>query len=176
MKRSEIPAFAAAVLAAGAAAASETVTYTYDPLGRLIAVQHMGAVNDGRADSLCYDPAGNRALYKSSAAGALADCATAPAPPANQPPVAAPDFLTAPKCQQRTVDVIANDSDPEGDAPLTLASVTSDWARLGAGGVVLITTPDTNGNYPIAYTVTDSLGASAGGILTLTVTGGQQCA
>ena len=174
MKRGDMLALAAVALAAGAAAANETVTYRYDALGRLVAVQHSGTANNGRANSLCYDPAGNRSVYRSSAAGALADCAMAPAPPTNQPPVAAPDFLTAPKCQQRTMNVIANDSDPEGDDPLVLVAVTADWASV-QNNVVTMTTPDANGSYTIAYTVANSLGASAQGTLTVTVTGTQQC-
>lgn len=56
------------------ATASETRTYTYDALGRLVAVQSAGTINDGDANSLCYDPAGNRTLYKSSSSGAIAAC------------------------------------------------------------------------------------------------------
>lgn len=41
-------------------AASETITYTYDALGRLTAVHSSGDVNDGQAASTTYDAAGNR--------------------------------------------------------------------------------------------------------------------
>ncbi len=179
MKRSRRAALAAAALAvaapAAAAEASETVTYRYDALGRLVAAQHSGTVNNGRADSLCYDPAGNRTQYRSSGAGSLADCNAAPPPPPNQPPVANPNSLSAPKCVARSVNVIANDTDPEGNYPLVLTAVDQSWAFVENSTTVGMTTPDTNGNYVITYTVADALGATANGTLTLTVTGSQQC-
>ncbi len=156
--------------------ASETVTYTYDALGRLVSASSAGTVNNGLANSLCYDAAGNRTQYRSSAAGSLADCtAPPPPPPGNQPPVANPDSLSAPKCVARSVNVIANDTDPDGHIPLTLTAVNQPWAFVESSTTVGMTTPDTNGSYVITYTVADTLGATANGILTVTVTGSQQC-
>lgn len=43
--------------------ASETVTYTYDALGRLVATSHSGGVNNGLQTGVSYDPAGNRSNY-----------------------------------------------------------------------------------------------------------------
>ena len=178
---------ACATALAGRAAAAEGKTYTYDALGRLVAVQHSGAATNGRADSLCYDPAGNRLRYASSGAGSLANCAAAPPPsplpgspppppPAgNQPPVANLDTLTAPKCVQRTVNVIQNDTDPEGNVPLTLTGVSGD-AWVASSTSVGLVTPDTNGTYSFQYTVADSLGATSTGTLVVTVSGTQQCA
>jgi len=45
---------------AGAAQAAETVTYSYDALGRLIMVSHAGTVNNGQQTSYTYDSADNR--------------------------------------------------------------------------------------------------------------------
>jgi hypothetical protein len=45
---------------AGAAQAAETVTYSYDALGRLISVSHAGTVNNGQQTSYTYDSADNR--------------------------------------------------------------------------------------------------------------------
>ena len=169
------------VAAGSPARASETVTYNYDALGRLVAAQHVGSVNNGQAQSLCYDAAGNRTQYRSSAAGTLADCSAPPPspppspPPGNQPPVANANSLSAPKCVQRTINVTANDTDPEGNYPLVLTAVDQPWAWVQSSTTVGMTTPDTNGNYVITYTVADSLGASANGTLTVTVTGSQQC-
>jgi hypothetical protein len=62
---------AGAVLAApAAAAASDTVSYSYDALGRLVAIATVGGPNDSMAVSTGYDPAGNRASYGVSGAGA----------------------------------------------------------------------------------------------------------
>lgn len=43
--------------------ASETVTYSYDALGRLVASSTSGGPNDGVATSTQFDPAGNRTNY-----------------------------------------------------------------------------------------------------------------
>jgi YD repeat-containing protein len=61
---------------ATAAQASETTTYTFDALGRIVAVNSTGTVNNGIATSLGYDPAGNRAA--STVAGARG---SSPPPP-----------------------------------------------------------------------------------------------
>ena len=50
----------AAVLVASSAAASETITYTYDARGRLVQVAHAGTVNSGVTTSYTYDKAHNR--------------------------------------------------------------------------------------------------------------------
>lgn len=65
---------------AGRALATETQTYIYDELGRLIAVTHSGTINNGLKASYCHDPASNRTKYKSDAAGASATCEAGPPP------------------------------------------------------------------------------------------------
>jgi hypothetical protein len=54
--------FAFMVLAsvAAPAVASETITYTYDALGRLTKVARTGTVNSGANACYTYDPANNR--------------------------------------------------------------------------------------------------------------------
>jgi YD repeat-containing protein len=64
MRRNGYSRWACSVLAlASAADAGETVSYSYDALGRLTAATSSGTVNDGVATSLAYDPAGNRSAY-----------------------------------------------------------------------------------------------------------------
>ena len=48
------------VLLGAAAYASETITYTYDARGRLIAVTHSGTVNNNLVSNYTYDKADNR--------------------------------------------------------------------------------------------------------------------
>ena len=50
------------ILLAAAAYAAETVTYTYDARGRLIAVNHSGTVNNNLVTNYSYDKADNRTL------------------------------------------------------------------------------------------------------------------
>lgn len=72
-----------ALLAAGASA--ETVTYSYDELGRLKASSTSGGSNNGNNTVICYDKAGNRVHYVSAVA-AGANCTPTPAPaPAPRP-------------------------------------------------------------------------------------------
>jgi RHS Repeat len=71
MRRAEKWLLVGAVLAApAAAAAGETVTYSYDALGRLTDVAVEGGANAGSAAATRYDPAGNRTSYGVSGAGA----------------------------------------------------------------------------------------------------------
>jgi hypothetical protein len=47
-----------------AASAAETMRYTYDALGRLTSVTHVGGDNDGMVINFSYDAAGNRTQYQ----------------------------------------------------------------------------------------------------------------
>jgi hypothetical protein len=60
---------ASAAALASAAVASETVTYSYDALGRLTATSSSGTVNNGATSSIGYDPAGNRSVFAMSVSG-----------------------------------------------------------------------------------------------------------
>ena len=61
-------AILAAGLATGLAAASETVTYTYDAQGRLVRVEHTDGPNDGVKREYEYDDADNRTGKKTTGA------------------------------------------------------------------------------------------------------------
>lgn len=54
--------------------ASETKTYTYDALGRLVLVKSTDDVNNNQAYSYCYDKAGNRIRYVANQTGTPANC------------------------------------------------------------------------------------------------------
>jgi uncharacterized protein involved in exopolysaccharide biosynthesis len=59
----------AAVLgAAGAAIATETITYTYDAKGRLVKVVHSGTVNNNVQVEYTHDKADNRTNVKTTGA------------------------------------------------------------------------------------------------------------
>ncbi|GLK52031.1 MAG: hypothetical protein CMF76_10065 [Maricaulis sp.] len=61
-------ALGALVLPLGAAAAQETVTYTYDAQGRVVEVQHSGGPNHGVKREYEYDDADNRTRKKTTGA------------------------------------------------------------------------------------------------------------
>jgi hypothetical protein len=58
--------------------ASETITYTYDALGRLVVAKSTGTVNNNQTHSICYDAAGNRILYDSNTTGTPPACVSSP--------------------------------------------------------------------------------------------------
>lgn len=154
---------------AAAAQAGETTTYRYDPLGRLVETSSTGTVNNGVATSVGYDPAGNRSSYAVTGAGG----GSSPPPPGNQPPVAVANSGSMPKCTSKSFAVLANDYDPDGNIPLSLASVSYGGALGSAsvsGGDVYLEAYGSTGTAVVTYTVADSLGATANGTLTITIT------
>lgn len=66
----------ASVLITTPGMASETITYTYDALARLVKTQSSGTINNNQTHSICYDKAGNRITYQSSSTGVPAACVT----------------------------------------------------------------------------------------------------
>lgn len=57
------------LIAAWPAIASETTTYTYDALGRLVQVSNAGGPRNGATNATRYDPAGNRGASSMSEMG-----------------------------------------------------------------------------------------------------------
>lgn len=77
-------------------------------------------------------------------------------------------------CMSTRIDVIANDTDPEGNIPLMLMSITQGTkGSATALRSVYYTAGSQTGIDVLTYTVRDSLGASSTGTLTVTVTPGQ---
>ncbi len=266
--------------ACGLASASETTTYSYDALGRLITTAKTGGPRNGKSNNVAYDPAGNRsgtgvgqtappvidaaqfsvagpssltegspAVFTITKTGSAANplsisyatvsgsavspadftsgsgvltfrawetvqtvsvptisdtstegseqftlqlsapsagasigtatgTATIAANTYNQPPVPGADALVAPICDSGTVNVVANDTDPEGHLPLTVVSVTS--SNLGTASVqgttsVTFNSFGTPGGATLNYTVRDSLGATSIGVINLSVPNGPGC-
>ena len=181
-----------AIACASALGAAETVGYRYDALGRLVRVERSGGPQSGVAASYSYDCAGNR-LQVAAGAGAPPappppPCPAAPLPPpppppspppppppANQPPVANPDTAPSiPRCQSTSLDVLANDSDPDGPPPLTVTGLAggAGLALSLDGNIVLIGSLGPTGLKTFTYTVADGLGATATGNVEITVTPG----
>jgi YD repeat-containing protein len=155
--------------------AAETVTYSYDAQGRLVQSVISGTVNNGQTSTTTFDAANNRTNYSVSVSGST------PPPPSNQPPVTVADSLSnIPKCVIRSKNVTANDSDPEGNVPLTVISVVSSNPSLGSASVANASTVQyesgiSGGSDTVTYTVQDSLGAMSTGTLTVTVVNNGTC-
>jgi hypothetical protein len=163
-----------ALAVAGESAASETKTYGYDVLGRLVSVGVSGGASNGVSVSTAFDPAGNRTNY------AVATPTPSPTPtptptPTNSPPVANPDNAgSMGKCTAKTVNVTANDTDPNGDALTVIsASATGDMAAsVISASSVQIDSGTTAGAKTISYTISDGHGGSASSTISVTVSGG----
>jgi YD repeat-containing protein len=162
---------AGALALGGTGAASETTSYSYDALGRLVAVATAGGPNDGLAVATAYDPAGNRSSY-SVGGGTPPPPPPPPPPPGNQPPTPAADSGSQERCTTAVYDVAANDTDPDGDYPLTVVSVTGAGFSVASASSVQFVSGSTTGAKVGTYTVQDSRGATATATLTVNVSGG----
>lgn len=175
-----------AIAAPFKAQAVETVTYTYDAQGRLVQSVISGTVNNGQTSSTTFDAANNRTNYSVSVASAPPPSPPPPSPPPpspppppppNLPPVTVADTLTVPRCQIRSKDVTANDSDPEGNTPLALLSAYNANPSLGYASVASASSVSyeaygtASGTDIVTYTVRDSLGATSTGTLTVSFSG-----
>jgi hypothetical protein len=183
---------AAAVLSAvGAWAQSETKTYQYDQLGRLVSTQVNGGLGNSDTRTVCYDAMGNRVNFKTRNDGSMPGC-TAPSPapsptptppsptptptptptPSNNPPIANEDSVGGGCGTTTYYDLLLNDTDPEGNYPLVLLSITRTSGQSSA--TLFSTTIVKIDHYGFGqdfstfnYVVRDSLGATSTGQLTV---------
>ena len=104
-------------------------------------------------------------------ASARVRVAVTPIPALNQNPVAVPDTVLTRPDRMVTVNVLANDLDPDGD-PLTLEEGSLETAtpeldpQVRSTTTVQVHTPSQAGTYLVSYTVSDGRGGSARGTLT----------
>jgi hypothetical protein len=73
-------ALLATILIATPAIGSETITYQYDALGRLVQVTRTGTVNNGASANYTYDPANNRTNVTTTAPTGGGGMAQSPPP------------------------------------------------------------------------------------------------
>jgi uncharacterized delta-60 repeat protein len=93
--------------------------------------------------------------------------------PPNAPPNAVDDLATTAEDLAVTVNVVANDTDPDGD-PLTVSVVTpaahGTTAVSGAGSVTYTPDPNYQGSDAFTYTVDDGKGGTDTATVTVTIT------
>jgi YD repeat-containing protein len=163
------------LLLEGPGQTSDSVVYTYDALGRLVAVSTTGSVNNGLSVATSYDAAGNRTNYTVSSAPPPPAPPPPPPPPGNQPPVAITDTGGMSRCAPAQFAVLSNDYDPDGNTPLALAGVSGGGTKGTpsiSGTSILFTPNGINGTASVSYTMRDALGATASATLTITITNG----
>jgi len=162
------------VLTAGVScitSAAETRTFAYDALGRLMATSSSGSVNNGIANTIAYDPAGNRTSYAITGAAGSAQLTQ----PSYLSPVANPHALTAAKCVESLGSVVANDTYRNGRYPLSLTALDEPSASTDSSTTFGMTLPEAGGAYSIAYTVSDALGDTGNANLAVTATETLHC-
>lgn len=97
----------------------------------------------------------------------------APAPPPNTPPKTVEDTLVTPEDTPGNVNVLANDSDVDGDTVTVTAAANGARGTVtcaAAGTCTYSPSKDYNGTDSFTYTVTDSRGATATGTAKVTIT------
>lgn len=105
--------------------------------------------------------------------GAATDSATVSVTiaPGNHPPLTNTDSASTSEARPVTINVLANDTDPDGDA-LTLSSVTPPahgTASVDGGNVVYSPAPTYSGPDSFTYNVTDGQGGTATGTVNVSV-------
>ncbi len=175
------------------AQSSEAVTYVYDALGRLVQTSHTGTANTGVNSSYSYDAADNRTNVNVSGApespgggdpggggpgGGDPGGGNPGGGGTNQPPIANNDNGgTVGVCSFISVNVVANDTDPEGHYPLSLVSIQSvspssrGEANVESSTNIGFNSYGSGGSVQVVYVVQDSQGATSTGTLSLTVSG-----
>ncbi len=99
----------------------------------------------------------------------------------NNPPTAGNDSTSLRICQEKIINLTGNDTDPEGNYPLTITSVDPSYlvyiSIVSASSVEIYASQVTGGD-TVSYTVQDSLGASSTGLISIGVFARQneQCA
>ena len=165
--------------------AAETVAYSYDARGRLIKVIRSGSAqsNSNVTTDYTHDKANNRKQFVTinspNSPGTPPPPPSPPPPPppsSNQPPVANPDNAGSMQvCKTKNVVVTANDTDPEGNLPLSVIAASGNGAMEASvvnGTTIQLISSSVTGSQSANYTVRDSLGASSTGTVTVNVSGG----
>jgi YD repeat-containing protein len=139
---------------ASSVASRETVTYGYDPIGRVISVTR----SDGNVITYSYDTAGNRTQVG-----------------VGGPPTANADAVSTPKNVTLTFNPRTNDTDPNGDT-LTITAVgtpSHGAATIVSAGAEIQYVPTTNyaGPDSFSYTISDGNGNIASATISVVVQG-----
>ncbi|WP_066826525.1 Calx-beta domain-containing protein [Sphingomonas mali] len=152
-------------------ATSGTLTFAPGDTAKTITVP---TTDDSTAESIetvlvnLSSPSGGATITTAQGSGAINDN-----DPTNLPPVAAADSTSFNCSVEKAVNLVANDSDPDNNTPLSLVSITSlspSWAWGSVTSSTSVTVgASAAGTFDYSYVVQDSLGATASGTLTITV-------
>jgi VCBS repeat-containing protein len=90
----------------------------------------------------------------------------------NNPPAAVDDSATTPQNTAVTIDVLSNDSDPDGDTPTVYSATHGTHGSVVNNGSSVTYTPDSGftGTDSFTYTISDGKGGTDTATVTVTVT------
>lgn len=160
------------------AATSGTLTFRHWETIRFIDIP---VLDDGLAEGTeafsvaLSSPSSGSSLGTSSANVIIA--ASSGAGGSNNPPVANPNSMSVGICLTNSVNVTANDSDPDGDG-LTVTNVTASGlgdVYIASASTIGISAYGTPGTTSVTYTISDGRGGTAQSTVAITVTNGSGC-
>lgn len=144
---------------AGAANAQETVTYSYDALGRLVATSVSGGPNSGMSTATGFDASGNRTSYTATNSSG---------------PISVADYVSATAlqaCSGISLYPLANDYDPSG-FPLQIVAFSSNDLQIDGDRVYYSPFPWSEpGIYTATYTIRNSNNQTSDSTITIEITG-----
>jgi YD repeat-containing protein len=149
--------------AAGTVNASDYEQYGYDGAGNRVTLRK----RDGSTLTFTYD-ALNRMTSKLANGGSGGGGT-------NNPPVANADTASTTACGTVSVNVVANDTDPDGNYPLHVAGIVSSTrgsVDSFSSTTITFTGAVSSGTGVVQYLVADSLGATSTGTASITISGG----
>ena len=173
----------AASTAAGAAVTIDVLANDSDPDGDALSVTAVTAPSGGIAtvsgNAVVYVPAAGFSgtdrfgytIGDGRGGTASAFVTVVGAPPPNRPPVAVDDAASTAAGAAVTIDVLANDSDPDGDA-LSVTAVTAPaggTATVSGNAVVYVPAAGFSGTDRFSYTIDDGRGGTASALVTVVV-------
>lgn len=163
------------------AAASGTVTFRSWETVRTVAIPLLVDANTEPAESFSLvlsSPSSGASIGTASASATInASTDGGPVSGPNNPPVTQPNAVSVGVCKTTSVNVVANDSDPDGDTVRLVSVGSSSIAELFvlSTTTISVTGYGTPGSRTTSYTVTDGRGGTATGSLTVTVVNGNGC-
>jgi hypothetical protein len=156
-------------------ARSGTLTFGPAESTKTVSVPTTDDVLDENSETLSLDLAdasGGAAIADTQGIGTISDNDDPPPPGSNQPPVTVTDSLSLGRCSTASVNVVGNDGDPDGPPPLTLVDVsdaTRGDAFVSSTTSITYAAGQVTGSDALTYTVQDGHGATATGLLNVTV-------
>jgi hypothetical protein len=161
-----------AAAASDYSAVSGTLSFAPSEATKTVAVATLDDSSDEPAETLSLNlsgASGGASITDPQGIGTIADNDD---PPANNPPTPVNDSGSQPKCTTQQYTVTGNDTDPDGDYPLEVISVTGLNFSVFSSTMIQFTSGTTTGTKVGTYTVRDSRGATATANLSVIVTSG----